>query len=219
MCYNLSGDIMRLKNVPYAKEKLQTSNYIISDPKLYKGKFKSLFNNDNPIHIEIGMGKGDFIIENALKYPNINFIGIEKYDSVLVRAVEKLENIELSNLLLIRMDATEISEVFDKEITTIYLNFSDPWPKNRHEDRRLTSPMFLKRYDSIFKKQAHIIQKTDNQDLFAYSIKSFNNYGYKINEIIFNLHKTDKAKENIKTEYEKKFILKGMPIYYIDVEK
>lgn len=210
---------MRQRNVKNKEEIITSSKYFVNNPENYIGKWSSYFQNNNPIHIEIGMGKGQFIIENAKRYPNINFIGIEKYDSVLVRAVEKLENIELSNLLLIRMDATEISEVFDKEITTIYLNFSDPWPKNRHEDRRLTSQIFLKRYDSIFKKQAHIIQKTDNQDLFAYSIKSFNNYGYKINEIIFNLHKTDKAKENIKTEYEKKFILKGMPIYYIDVEK
>jgi len=210
---------MRLKNVPYAKEKIKESSYVIQDPTSYSGKFEKIFNNDNPIHIEIGMGKGDFIIGKALKYPNINFIGVEKYDSVLVRAIEKLENLELSNLRLIRMDAIGIEEVFNKEIDTLYLNFSDPWPKNKHEDRRLTSTLFLKRYDNIFKNNCHIIQKTDNKDLFAFSIKSLNNYGYKINDISFDLHNTDRVIDNIETEYEKKFRLKGMPIYFIDAEK
>jgi len=164
------------------------------------------------------MGKGTFIYENALKYPDINFIGIEKYDSVMVRAIEKVENIELNNLKFIRMDATKIEEVFDKEIDRIYLNFSDPWPKVRHEKRRLTSLNFLEKYDSIFNKEKRIIMKTDNRKLFEFSIVSFTNYDYKINEISLDLH-NDEVIDNIETEYEKKFSSKGFPIYKIDVYK
>ncbi len=208
---------MRLKNIKGAKEKITLSPYIIQTPENYKGKYKTLFNNNNQIHLEIGMGKGDFIIEMAKKYPNINFIGIEKFDSVILRATQKLENINLPNLKLIRFDATEIENIFDKEIDTIYLNFSDPWPKNRHEDRRLTSKKFLERYDSIFKEKNHIIQKTDNRHLFEFSLKSFTNYNYKIKTISLNLHKDEI--DNVETEYEKKFVSLGYPIYMVEVEK
>ena len=208
---------MRLKNIKGAKEKITLSPYIIQTPENYKGKYKTLFNNNNQIHLEIGMGKGDFIIEMAKKYPNINFIGIEKFDSVILRATQKLENINLTNLKLIRFDATEIENIFDKEIDTIYLNFSDPWPKNRHEDRRLTSKKFLERYDSIFKEKNHIIQKTDNRHLFEFSLKSFTNYNYKIKTISLNLHKDEI--DNVETEYEKKFVSLGYPIYMVEVEK
>lgn len=215
--YNYIGEIMRLKNVKGAKRTIETSNYIINNPKDHKGKYKELFKNNNEIHLEIGMGKGDFIIGMAQKNPNINFIGMEMYDSVIVRAVQKLENLKLDNLKLIRFDATEINEVFDKEIDTIYLNFSDPWPKNRHEHRRLTSMRFLERYDNIFKNRPHIIQKTDNRKLFEFSVKSFNDYGYKIKEISLNLH--EDSFENVETEYEKKFIKMGYPIYMVEVSK
>ena len=208
---------MRLKNIKGAKEKITLSPYIIQTPENYKGKYKNLFNNNNQIHLEIDMGKGDFIIEMAKKYPNINFIGIEKFDSVILRATQKLENINLPNLKLIRFDATEIENIFDKEIDTIYLNFSDPWPKNRHEDRRLTSKKFLERYDSIFKEKNHIIQKTDNRHLFEFSLKSFTNYNYKIKTISLNLHKDEI--DNVETEYEKKFVSLGYPIYMVEVEK
>ena len=150
---------MRLRNVKNAKNIVENSKYVINNPEEYIGKYQTLFNSDNPINIEIGMGKGDFIIGMAKNYPNINFIGIEKYESVMVRAIEKLENIDLPNLLLIRMDAIEIDKVFNKEINTIYLNFSDPWPKKRHAKRRLTSEIFLKLYDKIFISTPHIIQK------------------------------------------------------------
>lgn len=208
---------MRLKNIKGAKEKINLSPYIIQNPQQYKGKYKTLFENDNPIHLEIGMGKGDFIIGMAQKYPNINFIGIEKFDSVILRATQKLENIELSNLKLIRFDATEIQSIFDREIDTIYLNFSDPWPKNRHEDRRLTSKKFLERYDSIFKSKKHIIQKTDNRHLFEFSLQSFTNYNYKIKNISLDLHKDEI--DNVETEYEKRFVSLGYPIYMVEVEK
>ena len=131
--------IMRLKHVKGASEEIEKCSYVVHNFKEFKGQFHDLFDNDNPIHIEIGMGKGNFIIENARRYPEINFIGIEKYDSVLVRAVQKLEELDLPNLRLIRCDANYIADIFDKEIATIYLNFSDPWPKARHERRRLTS--------------------------------------------------------------------------------
>lgn len=208
---------MRLKNIKGAKEKISASPYIISNPEKFKGKFNTLFKNDNQIHLEIGMGKGDFIIGMAQKYPNINFIGIEKFDSVILRATQKLENLELPNLKLIRFDATEIENIFDKEIDTIYLNFSDPWPKNRHEDRRLTSKKFLARYDKIFKNINHIIQKTDNRHLFEYSLMSFIDYDYKIKNISLNLH--DDEIDNIETEYEKRFASLGYPIYMVEVEK
>lgn len=208
---------MRLKHVKGADEAIKKSNYIIQDPYVLKGKYSSVFKNNNPIYLEVGMGKGDFLIENALKYPNINFLGIEKYDSVIVRAVQKLEVEDIPNLRLIRMNANEIDKVFDKEISCLYLNFSDPWPKDRHTKRRLTSEYFLEKYDHILKTQ-HIIMKTDNRNLFEYSIISLTNYGYKINDISLDLHNSD-VKDNIETEYEKKYSAKGLPIYKIDVFK
>ena len=208
---------MRLRNVKGASELIESCEYVIKDYQNYKGNYNKLFNNNNPIHIEIGMGKGDFLIGMAKKYPNINFVGIEKFDSVIVRAIEKLPN-DLNNIKLIRMDAEDIESVFYKEIDTIYLNFSDPWPKNRHENRRLTSEKFLKRYDSLFKKNQTIIMKTDNRKLFEYSIISFTNYNYKIDDLCLNLYDED-ISENVPTEYEKKFHNKGFPIYKIIVKK
>ena len=142
---------MRLKNVKGANEIIIKGRYYVDDPYINKGNWHKVFNNNNPIYIEIGIGKGKFIVENAIKYPNINFIGIEKYDSVILRAVEKTNELELSNLYLVRMDARLVEEILHKEVDLIYLNFSDPWPKARHEDRRLTSERFLKHYDNIFK--------------------------------------------------------------------
>ena len=159
---------MRLRNVKNKDEIMNSSSYIILNPKEYKGSWNKLFNSSNKINIEIGCGKGDFIINNALTYPDINFIAIEKYDSVIVRALQKAEELKLNNLKFIRIDAKEIEEVFDREIDTIYLNFSDPWPKKRHSDRRLTSPIFLNKYDNIFSSSGNIIMKTDNTLLFSF---------------------------------------------------
>ncbi len=209
---------MRLRNVKGAGEAINNSSYIINNYKEYKGNFKSIFNNNNPIHIEIGMGKGDFIIGMALKYPNINFIGIEKFDSVLVRAVQKLNELDIPNLRLIRMDALCIDEVFDREISCIYLNFSDPWPKERHAKRRLTSDLFLAKYDSLFIDQCNIVMKTDNRKLFEFSIMSFNNYGYVIDLLSLDLYNDDLT-DNVQTEYEKKFVSNGNIIYKISVHK
>ena len=206
---------MRLRNVKDAKDIVSNSKYVINNPQEYKGSFSKLFNNSNPISLEIGMGKGDFIINMAIKNPDINFIGLEKYQSIIVRATQKLENLNLNNLKLICMDAKELNEVFAKEIDTIYLNFSDPWPKKRHAKRRLTSDTFLPIYDSIFKKDKRIVQKTDNVGLFEYSIVSLSNYGYVIKDISLDLHNT--SKENVMTEYEKKFSSQGIKINYLEV--
>ncbi len=208
---------MRLKNIKGADEVIGNSPYIIKNPSQYCGKINKVFNNDNPIHLEIGMGKGRFIINMALKYPDINFIGIEMYDSVMIRPVQKLANENIPNLKLIKMDATNIEEVFDHEIDTIYLNFSDPWPKSRHAHRRLTSERFLKRYDKLFKNSKNIIQKTDNRHLFEYSLQSFTDYGYRIEELSLNLHQDDY--DNVETEYEERFMSIGFPIYMVRVVK
>ena len=201
---------MRLKNVKGANEIIIKGKYYIDNPYEYIGKWKRVFDNDNPIYIEIGMGKGNFIIENAKRYPNINFIGIEKYDSVIVRAIQKSNELELNNLKIIRMDAKRLGEVFDKEIDTIYLNFSDPWPKDRHSKRRLTSPVFLSIYDKIFKGRERIIMKTDNIPLFNYSLDSLREYGYKIVSESNDLNCLDE--NNIMTEYEEKFYKLGIKI-------
>lgn len=201
---------MRLRNIKNADEIVNNSKYIIKEIN------ENIFDNNNPIYLEIGMGKGNFIINNALKNPNINYIGIEKYKSVLVKAVKKLEDKEINNLKIICMDAKDIN-ILDKKIELIYLNFSDPWPKKRHELRRLTSPIYLEKYETIFKNTKHIIMKTDNRKLFEYSIKSFTNYGYKIEDICLDIYKED-IQNNIPTEYEMKFKDKG-PIYKIEVVK
>lgn len=207
---------MRLKHVKDADQKVEISPCVIRNPKSYKGNFQTLFSNDSPIHVEIGMGKGKFITDKAIQNPSINYIGIEKYDSVIVRAIEKQEALELENLKLIRMDAVSIDEIFSKEIDTIYLNFSDPWPKDRHYKRRLSSEPFLKKYDTIFKNTGHIIMKTDNRHLFEYSLASFTDYGYHIKDISLHLHQ-DLYEDNITTEYEEKFHSKGFPIYMVEV--
>lgn len=201
---------MRLKNIKGASEKILKGKYFIKEPNLYRGKWNTLFNNNNPIYIEIGMGKGNFIIKNAIENPNINYIGIEMYDSVILRAVEKSNELELNNLYLIRMDARLINDIFDREIDLIYLNFSDPWPKDRHAKRRLTSPNFLRLYDDIFRDKCHIIMKTDNVLLFDYSLDSLTNYGYEIKYMTRNLDCLNE--DNIMTEYESKFYNKGVKI-------
>ena len=201
---------MRLRNIKNKEDIISNSKYIILNPEEYKGKWKSVFDNDNPIYIEIGMGKGKFILENAIKYPDINFIGIEKFDSAIARAIKKIDDYNLPNLKLIRMDAEEINEVFNKEISCVYLNFSDPWPKERHEKRRLTHSNFLKLFDDIFVSDNLIIQKTDNRKLFEYSVSSLSNYGYKIDKISCDSHKD--IEDVITTEYEEKFMELG-PIY------
>lgn len=203
---------MRLRNVKNKEIIMDESTYLIKDYYSNKGKWKKIFNNSNPIYIEIGMGKGQFIIENAKKYPNINFIGIEKYDSVIAKALKKIPE-GLDNLIMLRCNALDIDSVFDHEIDRIYLNFSDPWPKNRHHLRRLSSKIFLEKYDHIFKDKNVIEMRTDNRGLFEYSLVSFSEYGYILNEVSLDYHK-DTSPE-VTTEYEDKFSSKGLPIYYL----
>jgi len=206
---------LRLRNLKNKEDIMNNCDFLITEPFEYIGKWSELFNNNNPIYIEIGMGFGKFIYENALKNPNINYIGIEKYDNVVARAIKKIE--KLDNLIIIRMDARFIDKVFDKEIDRLYLNFSDPWPKKGQANRRLTSPYFLELYDKIFKSNKNIYMKTDNRKLFAYSIESLNNYGYKLSNITFDLHKDESSV--ITTEYEEKFVSKGNNIYYLEANK
>lgn len=213
LCDKIStGDFMRLRNVKNKEEIMNGSSYLVKNPSSYKGKWREVFNNDNPIFIEIGMGKGQFIINNAINYPNINFIGIEKYDSVIAKGLLKVPE-GLDNLLMIRADALEINEIFDKEIDKIYLNFSDPWPKNRHHLRRLSSKVFLEKYDSIFCGKKDIEMRTDNKDLFAYSLVSFSSFGYVLEEVYLDLHHDNMPL--ITTEYEDKFSSLDMPIYFV----
>ena len=211
---------MRLKKVNNAKERVEASKYYIGNPKEHIGKWSEVFENSNPIHIEIGMGKGRFIVNMAKTYPNINFIGIEKYDSVMVKALNLLEEMEeLPNLRLILFDATEIKEIFDKDIDRLYLNFSDPWPKSKHQKRRLTSKEFLERYDYIFKGKKEIFQKTDNYDFFEFSRQSLSDYGYEIKNLTYDLHNEKLDFINIQTEYEQKFSGKGVKINRLEAYK
>ena len=203
---------MRLRNIKNAQDIISKSKYVVLNPKEYRGKMQQLFKNNNKIEVEIGMGKGDFIINKARLNPNINFIGIEKYASVLVKAVKKLENVELNNLKIMNIDADTIDEVFASEIDQIYLNFSDPWPKKKHANRRLTSPLFLDKYDKIFKNDKVIEMKTDNRNLFEYSLITLSQKKYLFEEIKLDLY-TDLNEDNIQTEYEKKFVSLGLPIY------
>lgn len=203
---------MRLRNIKGAQDIIAKSKYLVQDSSQYKGNFSKLFNNTNPIQIEIGMGKGDFIIEKAKQNPDINFIGIEKYASVLVYAMKKLEDIELPNLKILNIDASTIDETFSKEIDRVYLNFSDPWPKKKHSNRRLTSHIFLNKYKNIFKNDNIIEMKTDNQGLFEYSIVSLSENGYILKYVTFDLYNDD-LEGNVPTEYEKKFVSKGMSIH------
>ncbi len=208
---------MRLRNNKNAKSILEESKYVVKNPESNKGKWNKVFGNNNPIEIEIGCGKGNFIIENALTYPDKNFIGIEMYDTVLMYAVNKIEK-DIPNLRFIRMDARLLDEVFDKEIDLIYLNFSDPWPKNRNAKRRLTHERFLSVYDKVFKKDKKIFMKTDNVNLFEFSIESLSCYGYKLKNVSLDLINSG-FEGNIMTEYEKKFTEKGIKINRLEAYK
>lgn len=206
---------MRLRNIPGARETIAESEFVIHNEEEYKGKWKEVFGNDNPIHLEIGTGKGSFIMESARRNPDINYIGIEKYSSVLLRALEKMEEEDprLTNLVFIRMDAEYIENVFEKdEIDNIFLNFSDPWPKERTAKRRLTSDRFLKRYTNIMKKSGRVTFKTDNIDLFNYSVETAKECNWNILVETRDLHKSEYNEGNIMTEYEKKFSQLGNKI-------
>lgn len=205
---------MRLKNVPGARETIDASAFTIPEPEVWKGRWQEVFGRQAPLHIEIGMGKGQFLTALAAEHPDINYIGIEKFSSVLVRAVQKQNELELPNLRLIRMDADSITDVFAPgEVDRIYLNFSDPWPKERHAKRRLTSVEFLHRYENILAKDGHVEFKTDNQPLFEFSLEAAEEAGWKLLAVTRDLHHdTALNKGNIMTEYEERFSAQGNPI-------
>ena len=207
---------MRLRNITGSREVIADSEYVVQEAILEQcpGTWHEIFGNDKPIHIEIGMGKGRFIHTMAKEHPEINYVGIEKYSSVLLRAIQKMEEEELSNLKFIRMDAEDIVKVFGKgEVDKIYLNFSDPWPKDRHAKRRLPSRQFLGRYDIIMKKDGRLEFKTDNRDLFDFAVEELEPAGWKAEAISYDLHKDEKLMVgNVMTEYEEKFSSMGNPI-------
>ena len=209
--------ILRLRNVKNAKEIIEASSFVIKNPKEYKGHMQKLFQNTSAIHLEIGMGKGKFIYEMAKNNPHINFIGMEKYESVLVRAVQKIEENPLPNLRLLLGDAQFLNDFFAQELSCIYLNFSDPWPKKRHAMRRLTSPKFLSIYEHVFVNKKTIVQKTDNLVLFASSLKNISQAGYRLEEVSLDLASSDIS--NVETEYEMKFKNLGIKINYLKAEK
>lgn len=231
---------MRLRNIPRANDVIASSPLVIQEPKAQRGQWQNVFGNDHPIHIEVGMGKGRFITELARKHPEINYIGIERYTSVLLRAVEKLQGREVTdgeitedkvsaqsredipeNLYFICMDATELPEVFaPEEVARIYLNFSDPWPKDRHAKRRLPSRQFLARYDQILKKDGTIEFKTDNRGLFDFALEEIEPAGWRLLMHTFDLHAdAELMKDNIMTEYEEKFASKGNPICKMVIDR
>lgn len=204
---------MRLRNVRGSREALAESDFTINEPDKMKGKWKEVFGNGNPIHLEIGTGKGRFITTLAAQNPEINYIGIEKYSSVLIRALQKQDELKLPNLIFLRMEAEEIEDIFEKgEIDKIYLNFSDPWPKDRHSKRRLTSRQFFARYDNILKQDGKVEFKTDNRTLFNFSLAEVEEAGWKLDAVTYDLHNSPMNEGNIMTEYEIRFSEMGVPI-------
>lgn len=205
---------MRLRNKPWATEEIaKHPDIVIPNPEDLKGRWHEVFANDHPIYLEVGTGKGQFLAKMGGKYKEINFIGIEKYDSVIITAMQRVIDHQLENVKLIRADANGLLDFFaEGEISRLFINFTDPWPKKRHEKRRLTHEQFLKMYETILIPNGEIHFKTDNQGLFEYSLHSFSKYGMVLNNVSLDLHKSD-FKDNVMTEYEEKFAAKGMPIY------
>lgn len=210
---------MRLKNVPGAREAVAASSFVVQEPEKCRGNWKEIFGNDHPVYIEVGMGKGRFLTDLALTHPENNYAGIERYSSVLFRALQKREALEaegtsMPNLCYMCIDAEDLPKIFGKgEVKGIYLNFSDPWPKDRHAKRRLTSRQFLKRYDEILAADGKIEFKTDNRALFEFSLEEVKEAGWTLEEYTFDLHHDERLMQgNIMTEYEEKFSSKGNPI-------
>lgn len=211
---------MRLRNVRGSREALDASEYVLQNPTQYKGKWREVFGNSHSLAIEIGMGKGKFITTLAMQNPYINYLGIEKFSSVLVRALDKQNELGLDNLFLLREDAEYLPDFFEKgEVNRIYLNFSDPWPKDRHAKRRLTSKEYFRRYEQILALDGEVEFKTDNRQLFDFSLEEAELAGWEVLLCTFDLHHSEKAEGNIMTEYEEKFSSKGNPICKMVVRK
>ena len=213
--------VMRLRKVKGASETIAAHpEIVIPNGEELKGNWQSVFEKEQPIYIEVGMGKGQFMIGMAKQNPHLNFIGIEKFDSVMVRALEKvLEAGELPNLKLLKIDAEDLTDIFaENEVEGFYLNFSDPWPKPRHAKRRLTHENFLTRYEQITVPNGYLRFKTDNRLLFEYSLVSVTGYGMKLEDVALDLHQREALDWNIMTEYEEKFSAKGQPIYRLEAQ-
>ncbi|MCH7322448.1 tRNA (guanosine(46)-N7)-methyltransferase TrmB [Solibacillus sp. MA9] len=211
---------MRLKHKPWAAEYIaQHPNVILPNPEDYKGKWHEVFGNNNPVHIEVGTGKGQFVLGMAQQNPDINYIGIELFDSVIVCALEKIEAANKpSNLRLLKVNGEDLEKFFTKnDVDRVYLNFSDPWPKVRHAKRRLTHENFLKLYENVLVDNGEIHFKTDNRGLFEYSLVSMNAYGMSLNYVSLDLH-VNMPEDNVMTEYEEKFSKKGQPIYRLECQ-
>ncbi len=210
---------MRLRNKPWADEKLsEFSHFVIANPEEQKGKWRDIFGNDNPLYIEVGSGKGRFITEMAKAHPNVNFIGIEVYKSVIVAALDRVIEADIPNLKLLNVDAADLCNYFAKgEVDRLYLNFSDPWPKTRHAKRRLTYKTFLSIYEDVLPQNGEIHFKTDNQGLFESSLKSISEYGMLLSYVSLDLHNSD-FEGNIMTEYEEKFSKRGSRIYRMEAQ-
>ena len=207
---------MRYNFVKDARDIMDKSSYMIKNPEKYKGKWKDLFGNNKPICLELGMGRGSFIIEMAKKHPNINYIGLELDINQAAYAVNNIKNQKIDNLKMICADAKDIINFFGKEIDTIYLTFSEPWPKKHDEKKRFTHISYLKLYDRIFKKNKHIILKTDNKILFASALESLSEYWYIFDKVSMDLHNDERNIENVMTDFEKQYFKEKRQIYYVD---
>jgi tRNA (guanine-N7-)-methyltransferase len=207
---------MRYNVVKNATNIIHSSKYLIQNPSEYKGKWSSLFNNNHPICLELGMGRGSFIIEMAKKHPNINYIGLDLDLGQTATAINNIGNAELNNLKMICSDAKEIINYFGKEIDTIYLTFSEPWPKKQDAKRRFSDISYLKLYDRIFKKDKHIILKTDNKILFTSALESLSNYWYTFDKVSLDLHNDERNIDNVMTDFEKEYAKTHRPICYLD---
>lgn len=204
---------MRLRHIQGAEETIASSPFVIQEPEHHRGAWNQVFGNSHPLEIEVGMGKGRFIMEKAAANPDINYIGIERYSSVLLRGLQKRGEMELNNIYFMCIDAKDLADIFAPgEVDNIYLNFSDPWPKDRHAKRRLTSPEFMSVYHKILAPQGTVEFKTDNRGLFEYSLESIPSAGWEVAEHTFDLHRSPMSEGNVMTEYEMKFASEGKPI-------
>ena len=207
---------MRYNVVKNANEIISNSNILVKNPEKYIGKWSEVFNNSNPIMLELGMGRGSMIINMAMKYPNLNFIGLELDKNQIATSLNNAKNYKLNNLRMIEADAKDIVNMFKKEINTIYLTFSEPWPKKQDERKRFTHESYLRIYDRVFKKDKHIILKTDNKILFSSSLESLSKYWYSFNKVSLDLHNDERKIDNIMTDFEKQYYKEHRPIYYVD---
>lgn len=207
---------MRYNIVKNASSILESNSYLVKNPFAYKGKWASVFKNNNPICLELGMGRGTFIIEMARTHPNINYIGLELDKNQTATALKNIKDLQLDNLKMINADALKVAEIFSREIDTIYLTFSEPWPKKGDEKKRFTAINYLKLYDRIFKKHKHIILKTDNKILFASSLENLSSYWYTFDKVSVDLHNDERKIENIMTDFERQYYKEHRQIYYVD---